>query len=125
MKSSRKVLGVLGELESHIIIVLGGSNQRMMKSLAIRYLLVETGTVLKRFCLDEYGSVNVCINELTSSLGNDLAGIVDKILRIREDLIESRGDVRDEIIEGLLNKVPELYVVLERNVPKIDSSRQR
>lgn len=119
MKNSRKLLGVLGELASHTLMIIEGKNRDIMETLAMRYLLIEVGTILRTYCVSEYGSVSACVKELSAIVGGDVAAYIYEIMKVRKDLISSRGDIRDDVVRSLLSKVSEIYIKLERSVPDI------
>ncbi len=119
MKKSRRLLGVLGELASHTLMIIEGKNRDIMESLAMRYLLIEVGTILRTYCMSEYGSISACVKGLSTTVGGDIADYIREIIKVRDDLISSRGDIQDEVVRNLLSKVSEIYVKLERSVPDI------
>ncbi len=114
LKDSRVVLGVLGELSSHIHQVISLQDPKIVKSLAMRYLAVKVSLVLRSFCDAMYGSPAKCVEEIALYLGDEEAYTFDNIMRLGEELIYGGDEVTDEFIEDTLRRVPELYVRLER-----------
>ena len=117
MSGVRESLGVLGELVSHIDQVINLKDCNIMKSLAIRYLVIEVGAVLRVFCnsLLEGDDLFRCVRRVGDLLGEDRAGLIDEILRVRDELIRG-GGVSEDYLERLLAKVSDLYVSLERSL---------
>ena len=115
MNDAREALGVLGELMSHVEQVINLKNCEIMKSLSMRYLLIEVGSVLRIFCRSLSGVENFssCVNKVSKYMGKDNAELIDEILRLRERLIEG-GSVNEDYLYAVLTRVGELYVALER-----------
>ncbi|MCD6324155.1 MAG: hypothetical protein J7L55_03510 [Desulfurococcales archaeon] len=112
--NSRRVLGVLGELSSHVVQLIGLKDERITRSLAMRYLTVKISLTLRSFCEVEFGSPAECVKKIAENLGEDRSSLIDNLLRVGEELIHGGDEVTDKFLERLLKQVPELYVRLER-----------
>jgi len=117
MNDVRETLGVLGELVSHVDQVINLKNYEIMKSLSMRYLIIEIGSVLRIFCSSLPGvkDFSSCVDRVSRYLGNDKAELIDEIIRLRERLIEG-GSVNEAYLYSLLLRVGDLYVALERGI---------
>ena len=117
MDDVRESLGVLGELVSHVDQVINLKDYGIMRSLAMRYLIIEIGSVLKVFCNSLIGREDfaICLERVSNSIGKDKAEFIDKVLRLRNGLIEG-GSVKEDYLEALLNRVGDLYIALERSL---------
>ncbi len=114
LRDEREVLGVLGELISHVTQVMELKDCRLATSLAMRYLVIMVGNIVEELCRLRYGEVGRCVKKASKDFGSDVGSQIDELLRIREALLRGGDEVSDAGIQRLLMGIANFYVSLQR-----------
>ncbi len=99
----REELGVISELGSHWFIA--RTCEGMCGQMARRYVAMMLSAHVKRLC-----EIVDC-----ESLGSDIYGVIDALVRIGDELSEG-GDVEDHLIERVVSEFVNTLPIMERKL---------
>jgi hypothetical protein len=109
----REVLGLVGEVTSHIARLAEEDCTDFCKLLAGRFLIIELAGFVRKLCSVMSGDVVKCINEVKEALGADEAKMFEDVLSVSDRLVEG-CDVNDEDVLKVLEGFMKEYIDVSR-----------